>query len=499
MSTEPDTDLDRADVAAAADLQRQLAAADIDLADVKAAVDEQQATAEDTDGNVLSVSDLMDWGLPRRQALKAVGLVVAGATWGGALATVFSEPASAGTQSTGTIGTASDPVDVEAEDINAVAINTDQVAGKSLREYRIYHDGSEVVGVNNSGEVARGTDAATVWQTVLDDINNTWETENGNGNVSKFEPIATVSSGRETFSLSSGITVKDGAIVRDARFDGSGLASPSTAVTFGGPDDTFTHGAVGGVNVQVIDAADTAIRFRDVAQGHFQNLLADNPTGNGFHTQSSLLCSFVNLHTLNGGGYGYAFSGDGDSATNSNANTWVGCRAMGTGDDGWNITNGTAQLFSGITGESTGNRGIYNNTGAAMFLTPWAEQNQWDGLLDDGDRTKILSPRFSSNAQDTNSSYSMRLRGTHQTVFGPLFRTSGETFSNAGATDAHLWGVDSAHWGGGEGTRITYDGVGENGGDPNSTGQWNGNGREGVTAVDTTNSVVYHYRGGAWV
>lgn len=47
--------------------------------------------------------------------------------------------------------------------------------------------------------------------------------------------------------------------------------------------------------------------------------------------------------------------------------------------------------------------------------------------------------------------------------------------------------------------RIVINGVGENAGDPNSTGQWNGNGYEGAVVVDTTNSVTYHYRGGGWV
>lgn len=50
-----------------------------------------------------------------------------------------------------------------------------------------------------------------------------------------------------------------------------------------------------------------------------------------------------------------------------------------------------------------------------------------------------------------------------------------------------------------EGTRTVVDGWGRNSGDPNSTGDWNGNGYEGAAVVDTTNSVKYVYRGGAWV
>lgn len=119
MSTGPDpADLDPADVAAAADLQRQLEAADIDLSDVKRVVDEQRATAVDADGKELSIRDLMDFGLSRRQALKALGLVLAGATWGGALGTVFTQQATAGTAQAGAVGTSANPVDVEAEDVN---------------------------------------------------------------------------------------------------------------------------------------------------------------------------------------------------------------------------------------------------------------------------------------------------------------------------------------------------------------------------------------------
>lgn len=48
-------------------------------------------------------------------------------------------------------------------------------------------------------------------------------------------------------------------------------------------------------------------------------------------------------------------------------------------------------------------------------------------------------------------------------------------------------------------TRVLIDGWGENAGDPSSTGDWNGNGREGVSVVDTSNNTKYVYRGGSWV
>ncbi|WP_156105753.1 hypothetical protein [Halobellus rufus] len=49
------------------------------------------------------------------------------------------------------------------------------------------------------------------------------------------------------------------------------------------------------------------------------------------------------------------------------------------------------------------------------------------------------------------------------------------------------------------GTRMIENGWGENAGDPNSTGAWNGSGYEGAAVVDTTNNVKYVFRSGAWV
>lgn len=48
-------------------------------------------------------------------------------------------------------------------------------------------------------------------------------------------------------------------------------------------------------------------------------------------------------------------------------------------------------------------------------------------------------------------------------------------------------------------SHLVYNGVGYNAGDPATTGQWNGEGYEGLTVRDTTNSVTYTYLNGAWV
>lgn len=48
------------------------------------------------------------------------------------------------------------------------------------------------------------------------------------------------------------------------------------------------------------------------------------------------------------------------------------------------------------------------------------------------------------------------------------------------------------------GDRVTLDGLGYNEGDPSSAGEWNGEGREGVTVRDTTNNNTYIYNDGTW-
>lgn len=47
-------------------------------------------------------------------------------------------------------------------------------------------------------------------------------------------------------------------------------------------------------------------------------------------------------------------------------------------------------------------------------------------------------------------------------------------------------------------TRCTVNGLGINVGDPSSTGQWNGNGEEGLMVVNTSTNTVYLYANGAW-
>lgn len=377
------------------------------------------------------------------------------------------------------------------------AVDAENVKSESLPLWRVYKTNGDVVALDETGtEIARDADAATVWQDSFDAAYNKWSND---GNF-KYEPAAIIDGGQLSYSLSSGIIAKRGCVPRNARFDGGSVGAGPT-VRFGGPDNTFTHGAIHGANIYVKNAGDTGILFRDVANGQFTNIRARDSTNDGVRVESSLICTFRGVFSRNSGSKGFETTGNGDSGARCNANTWVGCRAMDSSGIGFHISSGTGQRFVGITSETNGEKGIHDSSlGYNTYLEPWCENNQWDGILADADGMKILGGVMGGNSKDTNSSWSIRLRGADQVVHGPLRTFGGDVFTTAPATDASLRSVDPSKWDEfNEGTRTTYNGVGRNSGDPNSTGDWNGNGREGVVVVDTSNSVVYHYRGGAWV
>lgn len=66
----------------------------------------------------------------RREVMKALGLAGTAGVLGGAGVNAATDTASAGTQSTGSVGTAANPIDVEAEDINTTTIQTERESNK---------------------------------------------------------------------------------------------------------------------------------------------------------------------------------------------------------------------------------------------------------------------------------------------------------------------------------------------------------------------------------
>ncbi|WP_210423569.1 hypothetical protein, partial [Halorussus marinus] len=82
-------------------------------------------------------------------------------------------------------------------------------------------------------------------------------------------------------------------------------------------------------------------------------------------------------------------------------------------------------------------------------------------------------------------------------LFGVAHANTNDLNIGASATDIEWWGWhDSLNYGG---TRTLINGIGRNDGDPSSSGEWNGSGREGVKVFDTTGSSKYWYVNGNWV
>jgi hypothetical protein len=84
-------------------------------------------------------------------------------------------------------------------------------------------------------------------------------------------------------------------------------------------------------------------------------------------------------------------------------------------------------------------------------------------------------------------------------VYWNKYQDSGEIKITSNATEVDFGYQPSAYTLTDNGTRTLRNRVGQNAGDPSSTGEWNGNGKEGITVVDTNNNNVYVYMAGSWV
>jgi hypothetical protein len=108
-----------------ADDKRELASLAATLAEQDVSTEDVLGAAAREDG--LGVRDLLELGFTRREAMLVLAGVASGLTlWEAVQQSVGT--ASAGTNQAGTVGTASEPVDVHAEDVSAVSIDTEQVS-----------------------------------------------------------------------------------------------------------------------------------------------------------------------------------------------------------------------------------------------------------------------------------------------------------------------------------------------------------------------------------
>jgi hypothetical protein len=119
-----------------------------------------------------------------------------------------------------------------------------------------------------------------------------------------------------------------------------------------------------------------------------------------------------------------------------------------------------------------------------------------DGIVLDSQFQTVVTGCITDGSSITGND--LVVRGCHRNVIvGNYF--NGDVTIESDAQDTQLWS-----WVGGtltdNGVRTIVNGVGTNSGDPRSTGEWNENGREGVTVYDISTSpwTEYVYRNGGW-
>jgi hypothetical protein len=138
---------------------------------------------------------------------------------------------------------------------------------------------------------------------------------------------------------------------------------------------------------------------------------------------------------------------------------------------------------------------VYNNGASGLNFT--SDNNCARGVWAWDNGQNVSVPHIGGNSLgDNNCIYGAIIESTASDGTSQAFGFDGE--------DNDLWGYSFTGSDAGSvsfgsmGTRGTVNGVGLNSGDPNSTGDWNGNGREGVNVADTVNNSKYLYRGGSW-
>jgi len=399
----------------------------------------------------------------------------------------------------GVIGTQNDRQDVWIDQADANSVDADQVTSRSLPTWRVYIDGSETVGVKDTGEAYRNTDAATVWQNMADDANALY-----NGTY-KYNPIVIIDGGMEEFSLSSNVTIKEGAKIENARFEGSGVTS-GAALSLGIADDSFFDGGFGAENVYVRDAGDVGVEVVHALKCNFENIVVDSAGGVGIRVEGAISCLFENVHSVLSQSHGIHVV---STSKVSNATEWVSCRTFSNGEGGtgfgWNVESGDGQKFRGCLAESNADSGWRTIVNETKYDHVWTESNGGRGVFDTGDRAVIEGGHFNSN--DTSNNRGIELRGADVAIYGPVSFSSGQVINIANTTDARLWGVSPGLLSGGSGTRTRWNGIigaGTGGADlSTTTGQFGGDmaladGTSGANAYalavwDSSNSQWQYY------
>lgn len=280
----------------------------------------------------------------------------------------------------------------------------------------VYHSGETVVAVDDDGVVARDTDAQTVWQAAVDQLNAAYDP------AYKFQPVGIIDGGFEAFDLDSTLTLKEGAIVQNARFEAADVTT-GWAVVIGGPDDGYTHGGVRAHNILVRDAGNRAIEVRDLTSEIIGPLVAVNAADHGIRINSTITCQFHKLHARNCGNVGIEFDDRGASGNRCNLNVFLAPRAQKNAATGIRNTghNGHSNLFLAPAAEGNGSHGISDGVQESKYLLPHLEANGGRGVLCTGARTIIEKPRMFYNEGGTGEGQGIRIAGCPGArILGPI-------------------------------------------------------------------------------
>lgn len=212
-------------------------------------------------------------------------------------------------------------------------------------------------------------------------------------------------------------------------------------------------------------------------------------------------------------------------------NKFSNVKIIGSPQHGLELTNWDQVWFHNliIDGVDNGHGVNIRTVGKApkqiYFLNVWSNVNGKTGIRIQGAPGNWIEDIQMTNfAIGTNQQEGMKLGYVKDSVFqngvvhdnereGMKYNNSikqcqfsGVVFrdNNFYSIDSNSHGIDNRYQsvatpnGFNEGKRALIDGWGVNKGDPNTTGDWTGNGVEGCGVVDSVNSAKYVYRNGKW-
>lgn len=438
--------------------------------------------ANDPDGEAWSVRKLMSqFEVDRRTALQAMGLIALGYAAPRAVLSAISGTAEAAPDDNLTVPNTLDAgaITTERETITGDVVRAFGPAGYST-DYLI-SDFADIVATINEAS-ADGAAAVALPQGSYQ-FSTQLDRTTGRAYTRVVGVGADTSSDPEQTRLEytgSGVAMKTDSsrnlYLEDLRLVGPGSSSGTTAVEYA---NTF--------------------RARDVVIESFEDGVKSTARGSTNYTR-------LTRCTVRDCGQAMTLAG--------NAIVVRDCRIGPISGTGVAVKDANALLFESNTVEACSANGVFANTSYYGFSNPRAIRivNNYFESNDGGDirlggtsSGPMQSPVISNNyiSSDAAASNAIKLSETVNALVEYNVETGGATNSlrlDASAEETEtkaearlLNGVSDG------GTRTLREDVGKNSGDPSNTGQWNGNGREGIEVVDTSNGAKYTYRGGTWV